>query len=58
MPGCLIGPIFEFSDYIKYIERSFWYKNIPSTVMATLKEFGRAALVLIIYIPLSKLFRA
>ena len=37
--GCIIGPFFEFSDYKRYIEREGHYKNIPSTIIPSLKKF-------------------
>ena len=37
--GCLVGPFFEYKDYINFIEQKGIYSKIPSTFFASLKRF-------------------
>lgn len=37
--GCIVGPFFEFADYINYIERKGRYENIPLTFVPSLIRF-------------------
>ena len=37
--GCIVGPFFEFSDYIMYIEERGRYKSIPISIIPSLKKF-------------------
>jgi len=39
--GCIVGPFFEFSDYIMYIERRGRYENIPNPIIPSLVKFGK-----------------
>ena len=45
--ACICGPFFEYSDYKLYIEREGRYKNIPNSIVPSIKKFltGKACLV-------------
>lgn len=34
--GCLIGPFFEFADFINFMEMKGHYKQIPSTIIPSI----------------------
>jgi lysophospholipid acyltransferase len=40
-PGCIAGPFFEYSDYIRFIEETDEFANIPFTLLESLKRFGQ-----------------
>ena len=40
--GTIAGPIFEYKDYINFIQRTGHYKDIPSTIVPTLIRFSHA----------------
>lgn len=37
--GCIVGPFFEFSDYIMYIEERGRYAKIPISIVPAIKRF-------------------
>jgi len=37
--GTLVGPTYDFIEYKEFIEKAKGYKDIPSSFMATMKEF-------------------
>lgn len=37
--GCLVGPFFEYSDYIQFIKEEGRYKDIPSTFLPSMERF-------------------
>ena len=37
--GCVVGPFFEYADYIRFIKMEGEYKHIPSTFLPSLKQF-------------------
>lgn len=48
-PSSMCGPFFEFSDYLRYINLSDEYANIPSTVMPSLTRFLQGIVYIAIY---------
>jgi hypothetical protein len=40
--GTLSGPFFEYHDFMLFIEKEERYKNIPSTIVPTLKRLAEA----------------
>jgi len=38
--GCICGPWFEFSDYIRFVEKKDEYEKIPSTIIPSLVRFA------------------
>jgi lysophospholipid acyltransferase len=57
-PSCLIGPSFEFKDYIQFIRLEGDYQNIPwkQSNLAALKEFLMVLVCLFIRLNLGKNF--
>eukprot|EP00347_Sterkiella_histriomuscorum_P004431 403360484 len=45
--GCLLGPYFEYKDYINMIERKEHYQNVPNTILASLKTWGQGMFLLV-----------
>jgi hypothetical protein len=39
--GCIVGPFFEYSDYIMFIEERGRYKHVPSTFVPSLIKLGQ-----------------
>lgn len=37
--GCVVGPFFEYSDYINYIEEKGRYAKIPLSIVPAIKRF-------------------
>lgn len=37
--ACIVGPFFEYSDYIMYIERKGRYEHIPLSIVPSLQKF-------------------
>ena len=37
--GCIMGPFYEYSDYIRYIEEKDEYKSIPNTVWVSSRSW-------------------
>lgn len=52
--SCIIGPFFEFSEYLDFVNKRKDYGNIPSTVKPALKRFLAALLYIFIHLSLSK----
>jgi hypothetical protein len=40
--GTISGPFFEYKDFINFIHRTGHYKNIPSTLLPTIKRLSHA----------------
>ena len=38
--ACLVGPVYEYSDFDQYLNRKGDYETIPSPLSAVLNEFG------------------
>ena len=45
--GAISGPWFEFKDFQDYMAREGHYKNIPSTVVPTLKRIAMIAVLIV-----------
>lgn len=45
--GAISGPWFEFKDFKDYMAREGHYKNIPSTVVPTLKRIAMIAVLIV-----------
>lgn len=39
--GCILGPFFEYSDYVMYIEKRGRYEKIPSAFIPALIKFAK-----------------
>ena len=37
--GCIAGPFFEYSDYIRYIEEKEEYEKIPPSFLLGVRDF-------------------
>ena len=50
--GCIMGPFFEFSDYIRFIEEKGEYKEIPNTIYYSIRSwiFGHMCLALHLFL--------
>ena len=55
LPASLVGPVFEYSDYENYLNRTENYKNLPNTFKAMVKEGKIFVLCLLSYIATMKI---
>lgn len=51
--GTLAGPVYEYKDYITFIEKREEFAHIPNTILPTLKRFSTALCKLLNFITLS-----
>jgi hypothetical protein len=49
LPACLVGPVYEYTDFENYLNRTGDYVSIPNTLPPTLKEAGVFVLALAYY---------
>ena len=54
-PSCLMGPFFEYSDYIDFIEEKGDYEEIPDTFIIAFKRLLLAVLFSIIYLTIKQI---
>ena len=54
LPSCLIGPFFEYNDFIDFINQEKDYKNIPSSVKPSLLKLLQGILFGVVYFSLKK----
>ncbi|CDW82076.1 UNKNOWN [Stylonychia lemnae] len=47
--GCMLGPYFEYKDFINLMNRSGDYEKIPNTVLPSLKIYGQAIVLLALF---------
>ena len=46
--GCMVGPFYEYRDFIEMIEKKGRYENIPSPILPTMNRFLHAHICLVL----------
>ena len=52
--GCLFGPVFEYRDYIDFINKEKKYKLIPNPFVPLLKMIALSMVFMVLYLILIK----
>lgn len=50
LPACLVGPVYQYTDFEDYLNRRNDYASIPNTILASIKEFGIFVISIALYL--------